>query len=462
VELLIFLLKKRFKSFYSINNWKRMLSVFVFSAILIIYAIGAGYLYDMYIGRHLVASALTIIMSIKIMLIVLPVTLKFFPSISLKQTIISPHFPLTTLKIALIDFFSICFVKITNWILFAFVLVFSLTSNNIHTQEAISLFYYWIIGFLLAENIINAVTWRKYFYLTFTVSLFALLILFIKYQPQFHIALNYLFITLTACTALLFASFFLFYKGKSEVQHVSGYKAAKGQEIVLSKFLTFKILWNNQRFRSALLIAIGCKVSFLVLFLSSTERYSFSEILHKVPFILLLEPPVIIFTYIFNNVWGYFIDVELNNIIANPSLKAQLKTYLSFFLPVLLIDAVVVLIVFGYFNVLTFKLLLIYIVISIYCLSLGFLSSFRKYFLVDLSLNFSRFRGKTSQFYSFLMIAPAFIVGFLYDLNIYLYIFLLGMLIASVFISLYIRSTFGTHFKKLKATIFNLKPVSSS
>jgi len=77
-----------------------MLSVFVFSAILIIYAIGAGYLYDMYIGRrHLVASALTIIMSIKIMLIVLPVTLKFFPSISLKQTIISPIFRLLHLKL---------------------------------------------------------------------------------------------------------------------------------------------------------------------------------------------------------------------------------------------------------------------------------------------------------------------------------------------------------------------------
>jgi|EndMetStandDraft_4_1072995.scaffolds.fasta_scaffold00306_5 hypothetical protein len=438
-----------------------MLSVFFFSAVLMVYAIGVSYLYDQYVTKSLSSSATNVLTGIKIMLMVLPISLKFFPSFSLKKTIISLHYPVSAFKIAMIDFFAVCLIKASNWILFAFIIVLSLASKYIPSGDTVLLFYYWLIGFLLAENIINAVSWRKYLYLTLSVLLLAALIVFTRYQPRLHLTQTIICTALTICVLWLLACFFIFYKRDFEIEQAGGHLTLDKQPGNLSEFLSLKILWHNKRCRTALIIAFACKIGFLVLFLSGTDHFTFNQILHKVPFVLLLEPPIIVFTYVFNNIWGYFIDVQLNNIIVNPSPKTQVKTYLNFLLPVLIIDFAIVIAIWGYYNVLDPKLIVIYGVFTAYCLPFGFLSSFRKYFLVDLSMNFSRFRGKTSQFYSFLMITPAFVVGFIYDMDVYLYLFLSVLLIASVITSLYIKSTFNIHYQKLKQTIFGLKPAAN-
>ncbi len=455
MELLLFLLKKRLQSFYSAGNWKGMLSVFLFSAVLIIYGVGAGYLYDMYNNRHLPLSAAMTLNSIKTMLIVLPVILKFFPSVALKKNIISAHYPISRLKIASIDFFAVCLLKAINFTLPAFIITFSLVSKNIEGHTTILLFYYWLIGFLLAENLVNALTWRKYIYLAFVIALMAGILGLVKYPGLLYVYSMPDFMVLTIVAMALIACFFAFYKKDFDVVRV--FKGAVDSSTNLSSYLSLKVLWRNQKCRTAVLIALASKVSFLILFLSGTERNTLSEVLHKVPFILMLLPPIIIFTYLLNNTWGYFIDVQLNSMIANPSFNRQVSQYMQLLLPLVITDAIVAAIVFGFFKVLTLKIAAIYIVFCVYCIPLGFLSSFRKYFVVDLSFNFSRFRGKTSQFYSFLMITPAFLSGFLYDLDLYLYLYLAALLIVAVVISGYIKWSYGMHFTKLKQSFFSLK-----
>ncbi len=461
MDILVFLLTKRLKSFYSVSNWKGISSVFFFSAILMIYAIGVAFLYDHYTDKNLISSAQNVLTGIKIMLVVLPVSLKFFPSFALKKPIISPHYPVSNFKIALIDFLAISFIKASNWILFAFIIVLSLSAKHLQPADTNTMYYYWLTGFLLSENIINAVSWRKYLYLTLSVLALAAAIVFIKYQPLLPLSISGIYGILSVNVLWLLANYFIFYKSDFEFEQTGGYSNLNEETGKLSKYLSLKLLWRNQRCRTALIIAFASKIGFLILFLSGTERYTFSQILHKVPFVLLLEPPIIVFTYVFNNIWGYFIDLQLNNIIINPSPKTQVKTYLNLVMPVLAIDFAIALAAWAYYGILDPKIIIIYIVFTAYCLPLGFLSSFRKYFLVDLSINFSRFRGKTSQFYSFLMIAPAIGLGFIYDADVYLYIYLGVLLAASVIISLYIKSTFDVHRQILKQSIFGIKPTAN-
>jgi hypothetical protein len=461
VDILVFLLTKRLKNFYSISNWKGTLSVFFFSVILMLYAIGVGFLYDYYTDKNLISSAQNVLTGVKIMLVVLPVSLKFFPSFTLKKAIISPHYPVSNFKIALIDFFAISFIKASNWILFAFIIVLGFSAKHLQTADTNTMYYYWLTGFLLSENIMNAVSWRKYLYLMLSVLTMAAVTIFAKYQPLLPLSVSGIYGILTINVFWLLANYFIFYKSDFEFEQARGYSDLNGEAGKSSSYLPLKLLWRNQKCRSALVIAFASKIGFLILFLSGTERYTFSQILHKVPFVLLLEPPIIVFTYVFNNIWGYFIDIQLNNIIINPSPKTQVKTYLNLVIPVLTIDFVIAMAAWACYGVLDPKIIIIYVVYTGYCLPLGFLSSFRKYFLVDLSINFSRFRGKTSQFYSFLMIAPAIALGFIYDTDAYLYIYLGILLTASVIISFYIKSTFDVHRQILKQSIFGIKPTAN-
>lgn len=454
MDLIIFFLKRKLLSFYRVDNWKSILGTFLLGAILMLYAVGLGVLYNFSLIRHSTHISASIITGAQAVLMVLPISLKFFPSISWKKTIVPSNYPISNLRIAMVDFLSAFFLKSVHWILFFFVLVFSLVSAKLNFIEVFTLFSLWIIGFLFAENLINAITWRKYLHLVFLAISLSGLVIFIIFPTKLPISRNEICVILILYILFLLGSFFLFYDRQFNMRHVGTHKHLDNDKLKLNRYLSVKLLYQNRVSKVALIFALSIKAGFLILFLSNSNRYSFAEILHRVPFILVFNSPVILFTYCFNNLWGYFIDVEFNTIIANPSFKKQFNIYLSFLAVALMIDFTVAQGIFFYFHLLTYRVFLIYVVLAIYCVPIGFLSSFRKYFLVDLSFTFMNFRAKTSVFYSFLLMVPGFLIGFFYDYTGYQIAFLCFILATSFMMFFYAKKYYHLHFKKLKESIF--------
>lgn len=158
MELIKFLITKKFHAYFSLRNWKRVLSDGALSLCLLLYAIGGAILYNygLDMKKGVLISSVSILKGFELFLLIFPVFIKFFPSIALTRPIIGFQFPLKKNKIAVIDFIAIRFCKTVNLCLFFAIVVFGLFCKTLSTYAVLILFSYWLSGFLFAENIVLA------------------------------------------------------------------------------------------------------------------------------------------------------------------------------------------------------------------------------------------------------------------------------------------------------------------
>lgn len=453
-RLLIFFIYKRLKSFYSVSNWRALVGLALLALTLMCYALGSGFLYSHFLATDKTQSAINILNSIKMMLILLPALFKFFPAISFKKQLVATNYPISKFKIAILDFIGVCLLKSTNWVFFLFVMVFNQTAIRLGGAESFSLFLYWFCGFLFAENLINAVTWKKYNYLLLVAAVIFVDIALIYGIGWLVLAPNYVFVAQGISTVVLLTSFFGFYESKI-IMPVYQYLPHLSRSNLTSKWvIVSKMLFNNERFRFVLLIAIGMKIVMLIVFLSKRQQNSFQEILDKMPFLLLFETPILLFSYLFNNIWGYFWQVQFNALIANGGLKQQVSLFLSLLVPVLLIDFVVALIINLVFKVYEPRLFLLYIIIGLYAIVIGILSSMRKYFFAISDTPFSNFRARTSDLYTCFLIFPVCLICLVFAKKELFFWAISIMLAVTVFIAFFLKNFFQDHYARLKNAFF--------
>ncbi|WP_316820480.1 hypothetical protein [Pedobacter gandavensis] len=405
-------------------------------------------------------TARILIISVELLVLITPIILKFFPSVTLKKCLVGANYPISSLKMACVDFFAVCLTTTTYWVLFIFVSVLIGFSDKLSFFDSSLLVYCWFLGLLFAENLINALSWDKYVYLsvvtTFLIMLLVMLsyydnIIFVNKQFGVYIIVNTLIIGLTCM-------FFMLYERKIPLEGNSNQQSLISSiNSFFKKNLILKIIFNNSNIRVVLLIAFLIKVIFLLFFILILKQYEIGYILLKAPFFLLLVLPIIPFTYVYNNLWGYLFPVELNNIVSGNTFEGHLRIYLTFLVPIVLIDFTCVLLVFILFGMLSWKLFLIYSVFAIYSSVMGLISSFRKYSSSDVALNFSNFRVKTSKVYAFFNIIPGLLIGVYYQNNSLIFIVLVAMLIVSTILYKYIKGSFVHHLIILKHSMLSAK-----
>lgn len=85
-------------------------------------------------------------------------------------------------------------------------------------------------------------------------------------------------------------------------------KAREVQSINRLSNISLKLLWNNKKVRLPLLVGFGFKILFVLgyFFLYQTEK---THIIDKSPMIWLFVSPLVIYTYVFHNVWGFWKDL---------------------------------------------------------------------------------------------------------------------------------------------------------
>src|SRR6185437_11106749 len=185
------------------------------------------------------------------------------------------------------------------------------------------------------------------------------------------------------------------------------------------------------------------------------KGYTLDEALSRAPFILCLIMPVILFSYVYNNFWGYFYPIAINNLITGNDTAPQIRTYLYFLTPELLLDATLTAGILIVRHMLDIKIILCYLAMTALCIPVGIISSFRKYFFVPGVFDFQQMRGKTSRFYTFSLLIPALLLGFIYTEDRLFAAALALITIIAITLFVYIHRNKHSLLNKLKGDFFS-------
>ncbi len=448
MKLIYFFIHKKLKNYYSINNWKKIVADSLFGICLIAYAAGmaTAYNFSLRSGKIFNLPSFKILEIIKFSLFFIPIFLKFYPSVKLKQFIIKPQFPVNRLKIAVIDLVAVGFYKTINITLFLTVLTFSLVARS-DAHVAVILFLFLFAGILSSENIINAISWSKYAYLIIIVGALILISFSIRTNSDLESFKEYQLLFLLIMNIALLLFYFLFYDNKDEFRAMTKSLMFKGA--ISSKFsLPVKILLRTKNFRTIIFFGILLKFTFIALFFFG-RHITLDFVLNNVFFAPVFLSPIILFTYVFNNTWGYFYSLELNHLIINSSFVKQLHTFFSLLVPVLIVDISLTFCFLYYFHILEWKLILVYLIFSFYCAPLSIISSFAKYFYIFHIFDFTK-TGNTSPLFSVIMLLPAFICGLIYNNSLYFIIFVIVLTIIAIIFFIYLRRKQDQLLQKFK------------
>lgn len=458
MQLVKFLLIKKWKRYFSFHNWLSLATVFFFFLSAMLYAYGASYLYNMaQLGKIKIAPA-SILNAIKYVIFFTPILFKFFPSFALKKTTISSHFPLNKKQILYTEL-ALSFFKPLLFILTSFIIVFFAESNGLTSTEMICFLLLLFSGFLLAENFINAISWNKKFYVIILIVIVLLLFYFINSNTIKQFFLNEL---LLMANILLLIVYYFFYDTKFDTS--LNEKDKKNKKYSISKFLLkdlyFKISIRKVSFRTTLVIAIAVKIFALTLLIPQSLHAKTEITFTNSPLFFLFLPPITLFTYIYNNTWGYFKSAVINLLIVGSLLKDYFNLFFRLFIYAFIIDFILSFSTLFIYKQFSYKILAGYFVLSFFAFTMGLLCSFIKFFEVKKAFLFGSFKSNTSQVFAFLVIVPPLAMFYFYNNDIYFYLYnIVVILLTLIFLGFIIKSN-ETLLSKLKHKLFTSNSIS--
>jgi hypothetical protein len=454
MKLYTFLLRKRTIAYFSLSdNWKEQLGDLLLAVLLLFTAISLAVLSNYAIahpGNRFNPAIL--FRAMKLTVLISPVILKLFPSFSMKRAFVGPEYPLSKYRVAFLDLFALSLYRTRYGIYVLYISAYCLIAHHVDGGDVLSLFLLLATGVLSAENIVNAISWRKYFYL---------LIVLLAATGQYLIAnsgdntARWLLSSLLL-VVLNIVLYFLYYERNYEgnASYESSYstKESTGQRI--SGNLHWRLVIRNKSVVTVLLIGIGFKLLIMANFFFLKDG-SLDMVMDKVPFLLCLILPIILFSYVYNNTWAYFYEVTLNNLIVEVNPRRYIRMYLELLFPALIADALLTFACLGMAHIMEIKMIITYLVFAFFSVAIGIISSFNKYFPVPAAFDFNRFRAKTSRRYTFTLLISSMGAGLLYNMPLYLYILLGAILLTGIGLWIYICRNLHAFSLKLKRDFFN-------
>ena len=455
MHLLWFLLYKRITAYFSIRyNWKGLLTDALLVVLFLFYGLGLAMLYDY--SLHHQAPGLpepgNLLSGMACSLLIAPVLLRLFPGFGLKTTLISSTYPQTRSLIAALDLVAMGLCKTRNAIYLLFLLAFYSFSHGLPSGTPATLLLLLAIGIVMAESLVNALSWRIYLHTLMLAILFILLLWSMRHYQDFApLDLN---LGLAATLIVLTCLYFLFYRNMmDETQTASFFKTKPGgSRVTRNPYLL--ILAGNRSFLTVLAIGLFFKLLVMAAFIFN-KGYTLDEVVSKVPFILCLIAPIILFSYVYNNFWGYFYTVAINNLLAGNGTGPQMRIYLYFLTPALLLDGVLTAVPLLARHMLDTKIILAYLAMTALCIPVGIISSFRKYFFVPGAFDFQQMRGKTSKLFTFGLLIAAMLLGLLYNEGWWFGATLALITITAITLVVYIHYNRQPLLNKLKTDFFS-------
>ena len=416
MEIIIFLLKNKFKGFFRLNNAESLIGNALYALVLLLYAGAAGYIF----GHGDQKKAPLIMQAVIYSLLFVPLFYKVFPSFSLKQLVVAPQYPISRVRKATIDLVAFALYKTIYLILLLFVWVFYFSAGTIPLTGLITLLLYWLTGLLFAENLLNAISWRQKGYIALMLFLCALYYLDLKFAwmlPQTPFLLG--------SSAVLIFAFYFFYQDQ-EQRYDRSAKRTSGSVTKRSGYwrIVCRILiGNNNATTSMLMGLVLINTLMAIVFLTGQKAggAGLDVLFAKIPFMTFCFLPLVLFTYVFENLWGFYYQLEVNNLVIHPTFKKQLKIYLSLYLPAVLAMLMATSIITICYHSFSWKILLSYVAFSGLAIPIGFLSSNLRYKRMEKNFDFLRIRTATSLIATICMLILAAVIGYFYPSKYFLY-----------------------------------------
>jgi len=425
MRLLKFLLLKRLGYFFSTKNWTNLFIEIYYLVSLLLIAYGSSQFYNSDFNKKKSGYPLLGLIFFGVIVFSLPIIVKFFPSFKQKRNYIDNKFPLEKRQIVFIDIIVFSLMKTLNFSIVISIITFYLFSNDIDSYELMLLFLLFLFGFLLSEGIINAISWRKKLFGFISLLMGVLILFYFVYADFFHIwVVNLLLVTFIITHFIIY----YYYYDTKKKEYIK-YTTVKKSKRKNSNYI-IKILKNKQLYTSTLNIAFFIKTAFLTLYFLTAKIVIVNGFPDNI-LIFIFVTPALLFTYVYNNTWGFFKAVVINEIIAKNSLTAYFKLYMKLVIPALIVDLLISFLSMAIFKYNTLNTVVTYCVLSFFYFSLGFLSSFIRYINIDNEISFKTLRTNTSQLISLFNVLPIVVLFICYKDSLSLLIFEFSFILLS-------------------------------
>lgn len=387
--MLYFFLKEKTKTYFNTDNLELILLRFLLLLISCIYGLSGSLM----LSIAPVESLNKIITLINFIIILLILFRNILPIYNKKRKIIPSYFPVSNFKRTIVDFIDAAYTPLITYLI---VFTFSLSLSPFYNLKELIITCIVVLNALLLElslkKVLDEDLDKKFYHLLLVI----IAIVFLGFNLT-AFAMNNLLIILLINGVL---SFFL--KWYLEGVYVFIYKVSFPQKKAgRSAFYTFiSLLFTRSSIKIALLVAIIFKILFISVNVLSYSRKGY--FLFNSEFLLyLFLSPVIYFTYIFNNYFGYTKEYWL---IFNLSQNKKILL-LAFFIPLLFIlffDLSISILAMSYMSMLSILSLIKYFFLTLVLSLNALLTSFFLPKKISSEFSFDSFKNNTSVIASFI------------------------------------------------------------
>ncbi|WP_460635053.1 hypothetical protein [Larkinella harenae] len=387
LRILSFALRRRFTGYVKNTEsvWG-LIGRIVYLLLVLLYAAGTGWLIDVLDTIDgLSFDSGTFIAGMNGALCALCVVVEFFPSYKQRSGLVSAVFPVRFMDRWAVNvlYDSLTFTFTGAWL--AFFIINALSTRYAVTQLITSLLMLTSTAIFVQslKAFIEQSHRRQVWSMIGWAILNATMVwAIVQFYAQERVLIAVLFIGLVSQIGLLIQL-------DRTVAEPSGATFIFNRKIAILSSLSpvYKVFMSNAKARNAFAFGLLIKVVFLFFQGSLFAGNVFTaEYIQK-----LYVSPLILFTYVANNLWGFFPTVWVNSAMGKPT--AAYRLYLQILILPLLLDLFITLGVTVYTQLIGPNLILFYMLCTILLCLNGMIFSFYKAFEVHNSLNFGQMKN---------------------------------------------------------------------
>ncbi|MBX3257040.1 MAG: hypothetical protein KF862_23090 [Chitinophagaceae bacterium] len=354
-----FILKRKWKLYFTSDNIHGIISQCVTSVIILLLYIFGGAIYQFTFDAKNYIESEAVLTTLNRISVSLPAIFCFFPSIKHKENLFQPFYPISPLRKSCIELVVSIFSKTLIYVLFLSSLSLFIIFKDFLLIHFLNLLISCTVGILFAELFITLVSSNNKSILLVLIILFLLLTYF---EGAFSYGVNTL-ITAMLLIANLYLGVYYSFQYNSHISRYKGYW-------IFGRDWVQTILSNNKVYKVAVLYAI----LFQTIMTFTISKFALPEI----PFLNYFSViPLGIYTYCYNNIWGFFPSLAINHVLAGKNIREFILVYIKLLSPALIACQITVLLA-SYFGGqhLTLKMLLVILITNAFAIINGLWFSF--------------------------------------------------------------------------------------
>ncbi|AQG78097.1 hypothetical protein [Spirosoma montaniterrae] len=387
--ILLFALRRRFIDYVSNGGSAMSLMLrILYVTVLLVNAAMIGWLIDIFITSN--AGDITgdrLIQLISAGFCGLWALLEFFPTYTQRSKLVSGVFPVHFMKRWVTNLVYDMITATTVGTVMAFCLIDALskTYTHAHLANSVLLFGNTLAFVQIAKAFVENVHRKRFLLLIAWAILSSAVVILVVYKlPDDYLLMS----GLTFCLASQFTV--LAYADRSVAE-------TNNSPVFVSSFSLFRQLspvyvafLNSPKSRNAFLFGLGLKA----MFLSFAGIFTFDQLPMSSFLEALYVAPLILFTYVANNIWGFFPVLWVNSTLGKRS--DNYRIYFQLIALPLLLDLLTTLGIMLYLGKVDSELLVFYALTTIVLSINGLVFSLYKAFYVQSSFNFGQMKNNVN------------------------------------------------------------------